>query len=464
MSIIKRICLFILLFMVLSFCKWCDWEKKTIQRLNDDIEKTPISVLDRSIRYVILSDLHRGNGGPLDYFNPNRKIIASQLKKLAEDRKKRTMLILAGDVEEGWSFGHSLAWGKRKVLGIGVVDTNKLINPYYDAQDADPQETIFYWETHFNTQKRYFRIVGNHDDYWSKPDNLKGTLLESNGIDIHPAVGLRFPKDKKISIFITHGSQGHPLHDIGDKFPPLVKEVEMIKYLFSYCFKTVFLEPGKRLREATISRTRDHFKKQEKYLIEWAKNRGVVVIAGHSHLPYAHSASFLPLIEREISEITKYKRKAKDHLQQLLKGDQKAKMKMNNRLKLWNAKNQAEYQKNHRIHLENKDVELAYLRKLHGKLTKQKQAEKKGKTNGPQERFYFNTGHCFGMNMITYINIEYKTEADFAENESNKEGWYIELLQWDVKEKQEISEDDSADEVLKKMKGSPSVLDSYRLR
>ena len=62
------------------------WRERTFKRMNEDISgqtssdrylpALPVS-LDKGKKYYIFSDFHRGNGGKVDYFNHNRKMLTT---------------------------------------------------------------------------------------------------------------------------------------------------------------------------------------------------------------------------------------------------------------------------------------------------------------------------------------------------------------------------------------------------
>ena len=101
-----------------------EWRKRTFERMNDDISgqvssdkflpRLPV-VLDKKKKYYIFSDLHRGDGGKIDYFNPNRNLLNYILSEIDQEGQsgKKTVLIMLGDIEECWAYGFSLAHGNR---------------------------------------------------------------------------------------------------------------------------------------------------------------------------------------------------------------------------------------------------------------------------------------------------------------------------------------------------------------
>lgn len=454
MSRSKFIILFLTVFFLFGTCKQCNWKKRTFCRLDEDYKPDRHFInLNKEKRYVVLSDFHRGDGGYVDYFNRNRKIIAAKFKELYENSKKDVVLMLNGDIEEGWAYGHSLRYRKQGIIHIGFIDTNKLIDPYYRDYRGDPEETIFYWEKKFNEQKRYFRIYGNHDDYWANEENLKGTLLKDNDIEVCPGICLNIKDNINKKIFVVHGCQGKFDADVGNFFALYAKQVEIGWW---YLLRLVFRKPRERLRPRHIEIAMRNLKKQEEYLLSWAKEKNIVLIAGHSHLPYINGEKYLCLLNREYENSELYRDQLKEEIEKLESKKGAPDSRTVYYMKAFGIKTEEELIKILKVHKGNTETEAEYLNGRKRELEK----VKKRKEND-QPRYYFNTGCCFAINIITYINIEYKNKNDLI-NVQKEEGWYIELWAWDIKKDIEILKNDSLKDISGKM--SSRLLDSYRIK
>ncbi|MCK4837066.1 MAG: hypothetical protein KAT17_10520 [Candidatus Aminicenantes bacterium] len=232
--------------------------KKALTVTSDDLLKEKI---------VIFSDIHRGDGGKKDHFKDNEDIYINALDYYL---KKNFNLVLAGDIEEGWGYGHRM---------------EAVIQCY--------RNTALKKESEFHKKNQYYRLYGNHDDYWLKQENVDNFLrpaLGNKGIKVYPAI---FFKDNQNTLLVIHGCQGHPLHDVGDV---LAKEVVKTNYGTHYEDPPKPYE-GKRIDYQT------RLRRQEIYLLEWAMKRGVVMVGAHSHMPYFRSSPVFNFIDKEIKKI-----------------------------------------------------------------------------------------------------------------------------------------------------------------
>lgn len=408
----------------------CSWKSNVYKRLNQDIQPPLKTItLDQTKNYYFFSDLHRGNGGDLDYFNPNRKMFSTILHDLYTNRDESNdaVVISVGDIEELWAYGFSLVHGSSDDFEL-----NSLLNP-----ETDENQGIFEWERKFSKDGRYFKIYGNHDDYWAEDENVEQSLLGENNIKAYPAIAMKLNQnDEDYKILVTHGCQGQPLHDVKDYIAPIVKELELHTW---YYLRRIFLKKGERLRPKQLEKTRDEFNKQEKYLAEWADEKQVYLIVGHTHDPYINGQKFDCILVREIESVQKNKlpqlkqkiRTLDDNIVRL-RGREDTKSK-----RAFNANK--EQVKREKAYLENIETELTFLQNELSRRIEQKTSAK-GYEEGLQD-LYFNTGCCFASNIITAIKLEYRNEA-----------WQFQLVYWDIKEDKKILERDTLEDVRGKIK------------
>lgn len=193
-------------------------------------------------RYVILSDVHKGDGGPRsDDFLHNRDIY---LHALNYYRRGGFRLVLNGDIEEGWKARYS-----------AIIDA-------YES-DAFALEREFAREGH----DHYLRIYGNHDEDWADPKQVRRYLWPALGrVQVHPAVVLGR------RIFIVHGHQG----DMNaDRFSWISRRV--IRHLWRPMQHKFEVSTLRAAGNNWIRRRRDQF------LYEWARASRLLLIAGHTH-------------------------------------------------------------------------------------------------------------------------------------------------------------------------------------
>ena len=158
---------------------YCSWYGATIKRIIEDTsgryiegETVPMKIveLDKARKIIVLSDFHRGDGGRADFFKTNKDMLCKILKKKYEDG---FTLVLAGDIEEAWAWGFSLEHGH---ISHSAKSMNELLDAY-TRKSSDEELDVFDWEKMFHKENRYYRIYGNHDDYWKKRLNVDQTRM-----------------------------------------------------------------------------------------------------------------------------------------------------------------------------------------------------------------------------------------------------------------------------------------------
>jgi UDP-2,3-diacylglucosamine pyrophosphatase LpxH len=233
----------------------------------------------KEAKIVFFSDLHRGMGEK-DVFQNNSELFAKILNYYNENKYT---LVLIGDVEEGWGFqGNNIP----------------LILKWHNKE--------FEIEKKFNNENRLYRIYGNHDDYY------RGNCLCSDCLGftkIYPTIIFK-DATNKFNMLITHGCQGHALHDAGDE---LARWGVYVKYnwlseIFPKKFKT------EKELEKEMKKIQDKYKKHEQYVYDWAldqkdstgKKRYNLLILGHTHIPVFESepliAPFFDVLENDITQ------------------------------------------------------------------------------------------------------------------------------------------------------------------
>ncbi len=419
---------------ILLNLSFCSWKMDTWKRMSEDTSgkftpgKTiPMKTvpLDKTEKIVVISDLHRGDAGRADYFTPNRALLC---KILEYYNNKGFTLVMTGDVEEAWAWGFSYRYGKQHLWAESM---NGLLDAY-TKKEGEKELNIFDWEKLYHQENRYYRIYGNHDDYWKRLGNVKKTRLGENNIEVYPAVTFEDKQNKKMKILVIHGCQGQPLADVGDCIAPPVKVLQ----LNWYYLKSFFLKKGERLRYDRLNAERKKLKKQEEYMIEWAKEKNLILIAGHTHRPYSMSRPHTCILEMEVKNISTKQRALQEHLKtleverdMLIRGnveDFKAKkLDIKNRETYIRQKEREIYKK--KIDVDNKEIEKKFIEdEIRKTKTKNAALKRALKTKGIDDFLgnYFNTGCCFASNIITAIEVEYKDKVETG----GKKGWHISLI------------------------------------
>lgn len=216
------------------------------------------AVIDiRSAKYVIFSDLHKGNRNGADDFRICERAYNAALAYY--DRLQYSLVEL-GDVEELWE-----EW------------PDKVVKAYEHTLELEGK---------FHREGRYLRFWGNHDDAWSHPDLVEKWLvpaLKGGPLKVHETLILhvRDGEEELGKLFLVHGHQG--TFD-SDRIAPLSRfTVRYVWRPIQRIFKIYLNTPAKdyKLRHA-----------HDGAMYSWSNEQDkVVLIAGHTHRPIFKSES-----------------------------------------------------------------------------------------------------------------------------------------------------------------------------
>ncbi len=222
-------------------------------------------------KFIIFSDLHMGDGAEgSDDFLPNREIL---LHALQHYFTQGWYLILLGDVEELWE-----------------CNLEDVLRTYGD---------IYRFFEGFAREGRFLRILGNHDIFLGEASFRKGRGLDGNSLFL-PVEGLRI-EARGGTLFLTHG------HQI-DFFSSRLWKLS--RFFVRFFWKPVQL----LLRISSTSPSRNYRKRNrfERTYFEWARRKGVVFIAGHTHRPMFESLAKVDRLRMELERARSRKRPAQE--------------------------------------------------------------------------------------------------------------------------------------------------------
>ena len=220
-----------------------------------------VKVLDTwNEKYVIISDLHLGDGDVSDDFVANETTL---LKALQYYREHGYHLILLGDIEEFWQF-----------------DIDSIVRRYNDS---------VYEEIRAFGDDKVHRVFGNHDSEWGRlVDPTRNARLKVNfaaeALKMRDAQGA-------VRILLVHGHQGSRNSDKSSWISRFF--VRLFKKLKPYARKTRIY----RHKSATKSQIPRSY---ERTLYHWAKKNKVILICGHTHRAIFASKSFAARLRDEI--------------------------------------------------------------------------------------------------------------------------------------------------------------------
>lgn len=213
--------------------------------------------LNTNTKYALFSDLHLGDGGNSDLFKDNEKTMKSALGYY---KKNGYSIILMGDIEELWQFN--------------FIDIYEKYN-----------KSIYELLRSFPTNKVH-RIFGNHDCDWKSPP--------TDPIQCNKEIQHGAPEAIRLGdeIFLVHGHQGDKTCDrktwesrywarMGEPLVPIGKI-----FGISNCMATQSQVPSNR----------------EKLYYDWAKEKNVFLICGHTHNAIFASRSYYWWLKDQIKK------------------------------------------------------------------------------------------------------------------------------------------------------------------
>ena len=213
------------------------------------LESAPREELGPQSRYVFLSDLHMGDGGPRDDLAPNGELVAAVLARWYLERGY--VLVLNGDIEDLSKFRMKeirRAWGQLYAL--------------FDA---------------FAERGRLRKIVGNHDLALLRREDRPYELLHALALEYGGRTILAFHGHQSSRIFIKH------------------------KYLSDFVVR--YLAKPLKVPNAGISTDSKRRFKAERRIYRASKRLGILTIAGHTHRPLFESRSKYDSLRWSIEEL-----------------------------------------------------------------------------------------------------------------------------------------------------------------
>lgn len=201
------------------------------------INESPTEELHDENKYVILSDLHMGNGRSRDDLAYNRDLVESMLENWY--LPQGYILILNGDIEDLSKFPHFTIRKAWKHL-LSIIDA-------------------------FAKEGRLRKIAGNHD--------LELIGKKDYPWDVQQSLLFTYGKDR---IFIFHGHQSSNLY---------VNYENISTFLIRYVVKPL------HIRNAGLSNNPRRRFAKERRIYQAAKAMGIMAICGHTHRPLFESLS-----------------------------------------------------------------------------------------------------------------------------------------------------------------------------
>jgi len=226
-------------------------------------------VLDiNSAKFIIFSDLHKGNRNGADDFRACERAYNAAL---AYYYRLGYTLVVLGDVEELWE-----------------ERPKNVLKAYSHTLEL---------EGRFFQDGRYLRFWGNHDDDWGHPDLVEKLLSPALGggpIKVREARILHIRDGAKELgiVFLTHGHQGTLDSDL---IAPISKL--FVRYIW---------RPLQRLTKISFNTPAKEFRLRKAHdlaMYQWSEaQEKVVLIAGHTHRPVFKSETHDVVIRKALSK------------------------------------------------------------------------------------------------------------------------------------------------------------------
>ncbi len=243
-------------------------ERQFVKKLEQVFLETPLVHIGPADRFLIVSDLHLGDGGSRDDFRPNAEIFRAVLERFYLPQGYR--LVLNGDIEELQRFP--------------LERITRRWQPIYRL-----------FET-FAAHNGLFRIIGNHD----RP--LLAAPAPPGGVPAYPAIKLEFNRN---IIFVFHGHQATLLMD---RFNLLCGFI--LRYIAN---------PFGIKNYAHSHRSKVRFR-TEKRVYGFSRDHKIVSLIGHTHRPLFESLSPIDALQFKIEQLCREYAQAGRGAQQRLAG------------------------------------------------------------------------------------------------------------------------------------------------
>ncbi len=228
------------------------WLPRIHRRLSQVLETAKTINFDDSSRFVLFSDLHRGNGGKADAFLPNAELFLASLQNYV---RRGFTYVEVGDGDELWK-----GW------------------PFEEIRHA--HQRVFDLLHDLDKERRLHLILGNHD-VKRRARFREDRMEHKDGLLVHEGLVFRHRQSGQ-RLFVVHGHQADILCD------PM------------YFFSRRVARFGYRLRDflkkwqapASLEREKG---KLEHRIIDWIDAHSQIVICGHTHrmsFPFNGSAPY----------------------------------------------------------------------------------------------------------------------------------------------------------------------------
>jgi UDP-2,3-diacylglucosamine pyrophosphatase LpxH len=219
------------------------------RRLSQIYQQAKVIPFDDSSKFVLFSDLHRGDKSPADEFLQNEDLYLEALRRYFDEGYT---YIEVGDGDD--------LWCQRSF--------NRIRQMY---------EQVFEIIHQFERRGRLHFILGNHEI-----SGRRNETVEKDGIRTHEALVLEH-RNTKQKLFIFHGHQADYMND---RFILISRLI--VRYIW------------RRLKTSRLSTflsglaTSSGSRRIRKRIMDWVQREGPIVICGHTHEASAPTEDSVP--------------------------------------------------------------------------------------------------------------------------------------------------------------------------
>ncbi|HHT88409.1 MAG TPA: serine/threonine protein phosphatase [Clostridiales bacterium] len=229
----------------------------TEKRLTKAYENAAVEYFDKNSKYIIFSDVHRGDDSVSDEFARNQAVFHHVLNYYY---KKGYIYVEAGDGDELWEHKNF------KHIRLAHKDIFIVLKKYFDS---DKLRMIYGNHNIYLKDKKY--VKKHYYQFYDEYNQQRVDLF--NGIVPIEALLLKH-KVTEQEILIVHGHQGDLINDQFWRISML-----LLRYFWRFLHIVGFENPS--------SPARNLYKrhKVEKNYNKWIKKHKVMLICGHTHRP-----------------------------------------------------------------------------------------------------------------------------------------------------------------------------------
>ncbi|MDO4764739.1 MAG: metallophosphoesterase family protein [Eubacteriales bacterium] len=228
---------------------------RTIQRLDQCYQKAKIIEFDDKDKFIFFSDIHRGDNSISDDFATNQHLYYSAMQHYLD---QNYTYIELGDGDELWEHARF-------------------------EHIASAHHDVFMLLREFYTQKRMYRLYGNHDMILKNKNWVKRNLsyfeddyqeVETDlfdGLQVYESLLFRYKKTGD-EFLAVHGHQGDFVND-QFWYPTMLS----IRYFWRFLHIVGFRNPSSPAK----NRVKRH--KIERVFSKWIYKNKTAIICGHTH-------------------------------------------------------------------------------------------------------------------------------------------------------------------------------------